>query len=406
MPLRHALTLLLPGGLVVAVAVAVLRPGIAPDFIQPYIGALAVLVLAVGIFLAWHYKRSRIVFPLLVLAVADLALRWLANGDALRSPTGSAVIGTLGVLVPLNLAGSSLLAEKSLLTVHSLKRLLPLLAQVVVAGLVVDRWPSTPQTWLDHRFLDAGWTAWTALPQMAVAAFAFATFFLIIRCLWRQDPLDAGLVWAVAAAFAALNGVSRGWAPTAFFTTGGWVLIGSLMEATGRTRREDDLTGLPGPLALRDVLQQLGGDYVAALVSVDHFKHLKRTFGREVADQVLRMIATQLGRVSGGGTVFRHGRETFVILFSEIPAEEAVPHLDAVRRAIASYCFVLRGPRRPRKKPAAQTSPTGPRVVITVTVSIGVAARQHHHRHAKHVLRASGNALRHAIATGRNQVIA
>lgn len=406
MPLRHALALLLPGGLVVAVAVAVLRPGIAPDFIQPYIWALAVLVLAVGIFLAWHYKRSRIVFALLVLAMADTALRWLASGDALPSPTGHAVVGTMAVLVPLNLAGCALLAEKSLLTAQSLKRLLLILAQVVVAGLVVHWWPAPLQACLEHRFLEAGGTDWTALPQMAVGAFAVATLFLIVRCLWYRDPLDAGLVWAVVAAFAALHGVSRGWAPTAFFTTAGWVLIGSLVEATGRTGRDDELTGLPGPRALSDALQQLGGDYVAALVSVDHFKHLKRTLGREVGNQVLRMTAAQLRLIAGGGAVFRYGGEKFVILFREIPAHEAVPHLDTVRRAIASYCFVLRGPRRPRKKPTAPTPPTGPRVVITVTVSIGVAERGHQHMRPRYVLRAAHNALRHAVHTGRNQVIA
>jgi PleD family two-component response regulator len=50
--------------------------------------------------------------------------------------------------------------------------------------------------------------------------------------------------------------------------------------------------------------------------------------------------------------------------------------------------------------------PTGPRVVITVTVSIGVAERGQQQMHPKHVLRAAHNALRHAIGTGRNQVIA
>jgi GGDEF domain-containing protein len=87
-------------------------------------------------------------------------------------------------------------------------------------------------------------------------------------------------------------------------------------------------------------------------------------------------------------------------------AEQAIPHLEDVRRIIASYCFVVRGPRRPRTRPAVQTLPTGPRVVVTVTVSIGAAERESPEAPPRHVIRAAHQALRHAVETGRNQVIA
>jgi PleD family two-component response regulator len=52
------------------------------------------------------------------------------------------------------------------------------------------------------------------------------------------------------------------------------------------------------------------------------------------------------------------------------------------------------------------TLATGPRVVVTVTVSIGAAERESREAPPRHVIRAAHQALRHAIETGRNQVIA
>jgi GGDEF domain-containing protein len=103
---------------------------------------------------------------------------------------------------------------------------------------------------------------------------------------------------------------------------------------------------------------------------------------------------------------FRYGGGGFAVLFAGASVEDAVTHLDPVRRAIASYCFVLRGPGRPRKKPATPTPATGPRVVITVTVSIGAAEREDETTRPRHVIRAAHGARRDAIAAGGNQVTA
>lgn len=225
-------------------------------------------------------------------------------------------------------------------------------------------------------------------------------------CGRYQDPTEAGFLWALVAAFVALHGISRGWSPTAFLAAGGWVLIGALLETGHRTRYYDALTELPGVCALNDTLSQLGGRYVLALVRVDHFKRLRASFGREVGDQIARMVATQLRRVAGDGMSFRYGGDGFAVRFAGASAEDAVSHLDAARRAITAYCFILRSPGRPRKKPATTTPATGPRVVITVTVSIGAAEREDETMQPRHVIRTAHGVLRDAIAAGGNQVTA
>jgi GGDEF domain-containing protein len=103
---------------------------------------------------------------------------------------------------------------------------------------------------------------------------------------------------------------------------------------------------------------------------------------------------------------FRYGGDGFALLVPGASAEDAVSHLDAARRAIAAYCFVLRSPGRPRKKPATPIPATGPRVVITVTVSIGAAEREDETMRPRHVIRTAHWALRDAAAAGGNQVTA
>ncbi|HAG79498.1 MAG TPA: GGDEF domain-containing protein, partial [Pseudomonas sp.] len=56
----------------------------------------------------------------------------------------------------------------------------------------------------------------------------------------------------------------------------------------------DELTGLPGRRALNERLQRLGRQYVLAMADVDHFKRFNDTYGHDVGDQVLKMVASRL----------------------------------------------------------------------------------------------------------------
>jgi len=401
---RRMVVLLLPGGLVVLTALLLLRPGVAPGSAVAHIRAFSVLVLAAGVCLGWYYNQSHIICALLVLAVADATLRWLETSASQPGDIGRTLVAALAVLLPLNLVAYSVLGERGPLTSRCLRRFAPILAQVIAVGLIARASRPTIMVWLSYSFVAAAWTGWTAIPQVGVATFGAALLFLIVRGALYQDLIGAGFVWTLVSAFAALHGVWRGWDPAPFFAAGEWVLIGSLMGARHRTGYYDDLTELPGWRTLDETLLREGSRHVVAMVSVDHFPHLRYTLGREVGDQVLRMVATQLRRVSGGGVAHRYGRESFAVLFTDVPAAEVVSHLDVARRAIASYCFVLRGPGRPRNKPAVPAPPTGPRVVVTVTVSIGVGERDCQTTRPRHVIRGACQALRHAIDSGRNLV--
>ncbi|SIT12357.1 diguanylate cyclase [Achromobacter sp. MFA1 R4] len=173
----------------------------------------------------------------------------------------------------------------------------------------------------------------------------------------------------------------------------------------------DELTGLPGRRALNERLQRMGRVYTLAMADVDHFKAFNDTHGHDVGDQVLRMVASQLRRVPGGGRAYRYGGEEFTLVFPGKTAAEAMPHLETVRRAIEAYQMRLRDkPARPKADQLGQRrrGARGGRGArpLRVTVSIGVAERSETLRAPDAVIKAADQALYKAKDGGRNQVCA
>jgi len=91
---------------------------------------------------------------------------------------------------------------------------------------------------------------------------------------------------------------------------------GSIVETSYLLAYHDELTTLPSRRAFHDALLRLEAPYSIAMVDIDHFKRCNDTYGHDTGDQVLRMVASRLARVSGGGQAYRCGGEEFAILFS------------------------------------------------------------------------------------------
>ena len=140
------------------------------------------------------------------------------------------------------------------------------------------------------------------------------------------------------------------------------------------------------------------------MADVDHFKRLNDEYGHDVGDQVLRMVAAKLERVSGGGRAFRYGGEEFAILFPRRSVEDVLLFLESARQEIEDTRFKLRGPNRPHRKPKnARRGGRGAKRV-TVTVSIGVAEPTGRQTNPLEVIDAADQALYRAKQAGRNRI--
>ncbi len=397
-------SLVVPGGLLVLAAVVLLRPGVLPASALPFLHVYPYAVFGLGLLLGCYFNRSRIVFALLVLAVADRALLHFAGASAGPDLVPRVVFHAVAFLLPLNLAAYGLLAERGILTAPGLARLIPILWQPLIVGLVYWAEPLGLARWLEYPFIGADLPAWTPLAQPALVAFGLAIVILVARVIWVRDALASGFLWALVLAFIALHGSGAGGHATQYFATAGLILVVSLMQTSYRLAYYDELTRLPARRALDETLLKLGTRYTVAMVDVDCFKQVNDRYGHDVGDQVLRMVASKLGEVSGGGKAFRYGGEEFSVIFPGKSVVEAVPHLETVREEVEASGFALRGRERPRKAPARPRLRSAPRKDVCVTVSIGVAEPDSRKEAPLDVMKAADKALYRAKKAGRNQI--
>ncbi len=76
--MKHLYTLFVPGGIILLAALAILRPRAVPGAVVPVVQVFPYIIAAGGLFLGWFFNRSRIVYTILILAAADMALQHFA----------------------------------------------------------------------------------------------------------------------------------------------------------------------------------------------------------------------------------------------------------------------------------------------------------------------------------------
>ncbi|WP_404340761.1 diguanylate cyclase [Pseudoalteromonas mariniglutinosa] len=164
----------------------------------------------------------------------------------------------------------------------------------------------------------------------------------------------------------------------------------------------DDLTSLPTRRALNQLALSLGRKYTVAMLDIDHFKKFNDTYGHDIGDQVLKLVAAKMKSVRGGGKIYRYGGEEFTVVFPRKTAAQAIPELDTLRANIANYDMVIRNPKRADKS-ARKAKKSNDYKTVNVTVSIGVAQRQPKQKF-EHALKNADLALYRAKKKGRNNV--
>jgi diguanylate cyclase (GGDEF)-like protein len=188
----------------------------------------------------------------------------------------------------------------------------------------------------------------------------------------------------------------------------GLSLLTYLLQQSWQLVYLDELTGLPGRRALNETMQGLGRKYTIAMMDVDHFKKFNDTYGHDIGDQVLKMVAARISEVTGGGKPFRYGGEEFSVVFSGKDAHQTLAHLEAVRTSIQNYKMTIRRDDRPEDhkegKKQRKNSDEGQTEQVSVTISIGVAERNSGDKDPNVVLKLADKALYRAKESGRNCV--
>lgn len=399
--LRKGASWLVPEALLLGAAVASLNVDALRDAMRQFAPFAPIVVFGLGFLLALRFQRSRLVFALVILALVEWGLDRTRAGDV-----GRFVWQAAAVLLPLNLAAVMLMTERGIFTRTGLARIAILLAQVGGLATVARYAPHRAESIVSYQVFPPEWFSWTPLGQPALLAFLVGAALIITGIVFRASTTGRAFLWALVAAFLAMHSVDTTVAATIYGSTAGLILVVAVIEASYLMAYQDGLTGLPARRALTEALQRVNGKFTIAMVDVDHFKKLNDRYGHDVGDQVLRMLASRLAKVSNGGRAFRYGGEEFAILFPGDRIEECLPELETLRLAVEESKFTVRR-RLQRRKPAkGKNGGTNGRArpQIAVTVSIGAAESTGRQDAPELVLQAADRALYRAKDAGRNRV--
>jgi len=390
----------LPGLLVAAGALLALYGGAIFVELAPLAPYLAVAVAAA---IAWRFRQTKLVLSAaaLLLGYSLLVLPGSPGGDGYHAAA---------LYLPATLGWLALARERGLINQSGLIRLAILTAPALaITALVAGRngLPHVPVLSLTPRL------GGSPVPLLAALVAAGALIAMLVQLVRRRSPIEAGQAGALIAAMLAVHFAANRTALATFMATSAVILAVAVIQNGYRVAFHDELTGLPGRRALRALEATLSDTYVVAMLDVDHFKKFNDTYGHDIGDQVLCRVAGIVGKVGGGGHAFRYGGEEFTVVFPGKRIDEALPHLEAVRAAMASTPFEIRGPDRPAAlpddaKPGARKGkapvPAGGRTHVTITISIGAAAWSAEHATPEAVMKAADLALYRAKEKGRNQV--
>jgi diguanylate cyclase (GGDEF)-like protein len=360
--------------------------------------------MALAALLAIAFQRGRIFFAIVTLAIAYFTYRNYLNGG-LAGFTARTVFASMCILVPVNLAALAFTRERGIFNLHGLLRVTILLMECgVVAWLIAANNRETVD-WLYSPLFEGAPLLNTRIPQMSLTLMATATMACIALWWFTRSAIDLAFGGATAAWAIAVHGGARPELLISFTAAAALILAVAVLQDAYRMAFRDELTGVPGRRALNEHLARLGRRFVIAVIDIDHFKKFNDTHGHDVGDQVLKMVATRIERVRGGGKAYRFGGEEFVIVFAGATIKEAMPHLEALRIDVADHGLTLRDSERAEDAPQKRkrkSSASGKN--LSVTISIGVAERSEKLATPADVLTAADKALYRAKHGGRNKV--
>ncbi len=380
-------------------------------FFTSLFNVLPTLVLLLGGAYCTVYRRQRELFLMVTVYIAyfllDTQTDYYRDNGVVRQDA-AVVFHLVCLLLPILFALYGAWQERTHLFQDMVARFAVLLAVGSTALGLEQSYPQALLNWLAEIRWPALHGQWMSLIQLAYPVFLLAFILLVVQYLREPRPLHAAQVIGLMGIFWML--------PQTFilpFTLNIMCSQVMLMIAAAVSHEayqmafRDELTGLPGRRALNERMQRLGRNYVLAMTDVDHFKKFNDTHGHDVGDQVLRLVASRLSKVTGGGRAYRYGGEEFALVFAGKTAEECVPHVEAVREVIANYVMHLRDQSsRPQDDTSGRQRRAGNSGgTVSVTISIGVAERQVDHRNPEAVLKSADQALYSAKGAGRNCVM-
>ncbi len=368
-----------------------------PDNALFLLAYLPYLLFGISALLAVQFNQSRVLFALLNLFLV-YALLHATEFSVIRLYEFVLLFWAL-----LNLGVLVWLPERSVLSSHTLVKLAGLGIEYLLSWYVLSfrflwaedffygSWLGVPPEWMNFSF------------TLAIVA-GFALLSVSIKIMLDTSPISAAMLAWVLMLFAFLSQAVPQALVIALSVSAGIIAFIAIIFDSHQMAYRDELTGLRSRRALNQFLTGLGRKYTIAMMDIDHFKKFNDNHGHDVGDQMLKLVASKIARVKGGGTPFRYGGEEFTVVFPRKSIDEVIAHLENLRESIEGYPLVVRAKDRPSEKPKHGKKQSGHAQTLSCTISIGLASKGGDLKTPEQVIKGADKALYRAKEKGRNCV--
>lgn len=364
------------------------------DSLKSVMLVLPFIIAVLAMFMSLWYQNSSSFFIVLFILISSILIRVSAAKDAMLIEA----VTQVAILLPVNVIWLAFITERGIISSYGANKAIIvavesvwiLVSMLSRSGSVADYAPSPDGI--------------VRLPAPAIVLSILAIGLLIVSFIFKNQHLHLVFIAVLISVYISLYFAHR---PVIFaiFTASAFIMIVTAMfEVSYSLAFYDTLTGVLSRRALEQELVKLGSRYAIAMVDIDHFKRINDTYGHDVGDEVLKMVASVVDKVSGRAKVFRYGGEEFAIIFPGFGVTEALPALERVRKAVERRPFILRAEDRPKKKPERITGNSKGKGRVNITVSIGAAERTESAKTAHDVIIKADEALYKAKCSGRNRV--
>lgn len=367
---------------------------------QDLIPHLPTIFFVISAILSIHYHNSNTFFISLFLGVSYLI--WVDNFLLLEIARFELLQSSIILLVPLNLAFLAISRDKGIITPNGLSKSLILLGQFplllwgehqyseIIASLFAQQWIRLD--WLNLPF-----------SQSTLFIWMISMTILMISSIRQDNHLARAMIGSsIALAICLLNTqpAENAWV---FFAAAAVITLLYQLQTSYRLAYLDQLTGLPGRRALELTLSRLSRRYTIAMLDIDHFKKFNDTYGHDVGDQVLKLVAGHVKNVGGSGKPARYGGEEFAIIFPRKSKQDCIEIVEQLRRRVENSEFLIRKSNRTVKnRGRGKSNPKR----VSVTISIGLCEHSTRHKTTQLVMKGADQALYKAKKAGRNCTIA
>jgi diguanylate cyclase (GGDEF)-like protein len=386
----------IPGGIILLSLLGIFKFNLLDNVSVNIIEIYSIIVLASSFLIGLSFKRSRLIYSILFFSLVGFVLyRNIININL--------NLFLLSLCLPFNFFVIYNMHERGVFQLSFWKYSILLIIQILLYIYISGHEKVFADNVFDVSTIDKPFFSNLLLSKISLAIYLSVLIYFLVDFVFKGDFSDSGFFWSYLVTLFLFYSDFSTWDQIFCLSTSGLILLVSFVLSSYDVAYKDKLTELPSRRSFDEAITGLGNKYSIGLVDIDFFKKFNDKYGHDVGDQVLKLVASRLGKVGGGGKSYRYGGEEFAILFPNKDRDHSFNKLENLRKDIEKQQFSVRGKKRPGKKP---TIPVFFRRAKNekITVSIGVAQKSEKLNDVQDVIKAADDALYKAKIDGRNRV--